>query len=361
MSEQQLFQERVVKVDQPQHHFQLLIAPDGQLLSMTDQGVLELSADADDRVVWDQTPTGFRQVATDRDITADVDAARCVVSVGRSVGSGRTTFAVCHGPEKLPSEYLAHMQREGWVCLTSILAPEVVEGLERVAGTDRYEHLEVNNGSPKVCQSVSVGRAITEPVSLWLIRQYMRTRDLHLGHPPGFRVLAPDDGQSRLGGSHSDIPYTSSTGGGIADRKGPIKAVQRNVCVSDFTKFRGATVFKLGSHLAETSPPPEWNQFRDAKPGERGLPYGGPEADVVEAPGGSIILYDARTWHRAGINRSQHKRGAMLSSFQTVDVVPKTDTKYAYGRLLESPIYQELNAREQHEIADLFLNQPSVA
>ena len=189
------------------------------------------------------------------------------------MGSGQTTFAVCHGPEKLPSAYLAHMQQEGWVCLTSILAPEVVEGLERVAGTDRYEHLEVNNDSPKVCQSVSVGRAITEPVSLWLIRQYMRTRDLHLGHPPGFRVLAPDDGQSKVGGWH----------------------------------------------------------------------------------------YDARTWHRAGINRSQHKRGAMLSSFQTVDVVPKTDTKYAYGRLLESPIYQELNAREQHEIADLFLNQPSVA
>lgn len=120
-------------------------------------------------------------------------------------------------------------------------------------------------------------------------------------------------------------------------------------------------MFKLGSHLADTPPPPEWNQFRDAKPGERGLPYGGPEADVVEAPGGSIILYDARTWHRAGINRSQHKRAAMLSTFQTVDVVPKTDTKYAYGRLLKSPVYQELDAREQHEIADLFLNQPSVA
>ena len=135
-----------------------------------------------------------------------------------SVGSQQTTFAVCHGPEKLPSEYLVHMQREGWVCRTSILAPEVVEGLERVAGTDRYEHLEVNNGTPKVCQSAFVGGAIVEPISLWLIRQYIHTRDLHLGHPPGFRVLAPDDGQTKVGGWHADIPYTSSTGGNVADR-----------------------------------------------------------------------------------------------------------------------------------------------
>ena len=129
-----------------------------------------------------------------------------------SVGSQQTTFAVCHGPEKLPSEYLVYMQREGWVCRTSILAPEVVEGLERVAGTDRYEHLEVNNGTPKDCQSAFVGGAIAEPISLWLIRQYIHTRDLHLGHPSGFRVLAPDDGQSKVGGWHADIPYTSSTG-----------------------------------------------------------------------------------------------------------------------------------------------------
>ena len=356
MNEQEFFQERVVKVEPSQHHFQFLIAPDGQMLGLNDQGMLELSEDADDRVIWDQTPAGFRHVATGNEITAEINETTCVLSVGDE----RMTFAVYHGPEKLPSAYLEHLRQEGWVCLTSILPPEIVEGLERVAGTDR-EHLEMSNEIPKICQSVFVGRAIAEPISLWLIRQYMQTSELHLGHPPGFRVLNPDDGESRVGGWHSDIPYTSSASGETADRKGPIKAVQRNVCVSDFTKIRGATCFKLGSHLADTPPPPEWNAHRDAKPGERGLPYSGPEADVVEAPGGSIILYDARTWHRAGINRSQQKRAAMLQSFQTVDVLPKRDTRPAHGRLVESPIYQELNAREQREIADLFLNQPAVA
>ena len=220
MSEQQLFQERVVKVERPKHHFVLLIATDGAMLGLEDGGDLALFDEADDRVIWDRTADGVRHMASGVKLTAEIDDTTCVLPVGKE----EMTFTVGHGPEKLPSEYLEHLQREGWVCLTCILSPEVVEGLERVAGTDRYEHLEMNNEIPKVCQSVAVGRAITEPVSIWLARQYMQTRDLHLGHPPGFRVLDPDDGKSKLGGWHSDFPYTASTGGDeIAYRKGPVK------------------------------------------------------------------------------------------------------------------------------------------
>ena len=353
MSEQQLFQERVVKVERPKYHFVLLIAIDGTMLGLEDGGDLALFDEADDRVIWDRTADGVRHVASGVKLAVEIDDTTCVFPVGKE----EMTFTISHGPEKLPSEYLEHLQREGWVCLTCILSPEVVEGLERVAGTDRYEHLEMNNEIPKVCQSVAVGRAITEPVSIWLARQYMQTRDLHLGHPPGFRVLDPDDGKSKVGGWHSDFPYTASPGEDeIAYRKEPVKAMQRNVCVSDFTRMRGATAFKLGSHLADTPPPPEWNDTQEGR-----LPYSGPEADVVEAPGGSIILYDARMWHRAGINRSQQTRAAMLQSFQAAGVMPKTDTRNAYKRLVESPVYNELNAREKREITDLLTNQPAIA
>ena len=146
----------------------------------------------------------------------------------------------------------------------------------------------------------------------------------------------------------------------VADRKGPIKAVQRNVCISDFRKDNGATAYKLGSHRADTLPPPEWNPGRHGDdPAAR--PYSGPNADVVEAPAGSIVLYDARTWHRAGFNRSDHKRASMLMSFQTADVIPKRDTRPTCKKLHESPVYQELNAREQREITELMMNQPDVA
>ena len=355
MENEQLFQELAVKVERPNHHFVFLIAPTGAMLGLDDSGDLALYDEADDHVTWDRVSEGLRHVATGNDVAVDVDDSTCVLSVN----SVEMPFSICHGPEKLPSEYLEHLRREGWVCLTCILPPDTVDGLQRVASTDRYEHLEVNNEIPKICQDIAVGRAIAEPVSLWLIRQYVRTRDLHLGHPPGFAVLRPYDGESRVQGWHSDIPYIPSIGGNlVADRKGPIKAVQRNVCVSDFTKQNGATAFKLGSHAADAGPPPEWNPV--AEDGSRARPYSGPDADVVEAPAGSIILYDARTWHRAGFNHGKHQRAAMLSSFQTVDVIPKRDTRPAHKRLRESSVYEELNAREQREITELLLNQPEI-
>ena len=88
--------------------------------------------------------------------------------------------------------------------------------------------------------------------------------------------------------------------------------------------------------------------------------YSGLEADVVEAPAGSVVLYDARTWHRAGFNHSHHKRGAMLMSFQTADVTPKKDTRPTCAKLHESPVYQELSSREQQEITELMMNQPDM-
>ena len=349
------FQERTVSFERPKNHFVLLIAQDGAVLGVDDDGELALYAEADDRVVWERVPDGVMHVVSGAAVRIDDDTCKLLV------GSDEVVFTISHGPEKLPSEYLEHIKHHGWVCLTCILSSEIVDGLQRVAATDGYAHLEPNNDLPKVLQHVAVSRAICEPISLWLIRQYMQTRDLHLGHPPNVGALAPYDSKSKVQGWHSDIPYIPSAGGNlVADRKGPIKAVQRNVCVSDFAKANGATAYKLGSHMADTLPPPAWNPGRHG-PDPTALPYSGPEADVLEAPAGSIILYDARTWHRAGFNHSENNRASMLMSFQTADVIAKRDTRPAYKRLHDSPIYQELNTREQREITELMTNQPDVA
>jgi hypothetical protein len=106
------------------------------------------------------------------------------------------------------------------------------------------------------------------------------------------------------------------------------------------------TLFKLGSHRLNVGPPHEWNRVPDETdplPGGRSTaggvfsccvlvpslswpittvcvvgnlplnssgvsaggavgkamtPYAGPECHTVECPAGSVILYDARTWHR---------------------------------------------------------------
>ena len=347
------FREGVVTYTNPGRRFVFLTAPDGSMLGVGADGALALCDDGDDGVIWDRQDSGLRHVATGKSIQADTSTV--------SVGGAQVPLAVRRGPEKMPSAYLRHLQRHGWVCLTSVLAPDIVDGLQRVAGTDDYAHLTMRNDTPKVCQHSAVGRAITEPISLWLIRQYVGTRDLHLGHPPGLTALPPYDGKRRVQGWHADIPYIPSIGGHpVADRHGPIKAVQRNVCVSDFTKHNGATAYKLGSHLADTNPPAEWNPARNGgDPAAR--PYSGTEADVIEAPAGSIVLYDARTWHRAGFNRSTRKRGAMLMSFQTADVMPKRDTRPVCKQLHESPVYAEFDLRQQREITELLMNQPDDA
>ena len=348
------FQERAITLTPPRHHLVFLAAPDGSMLGLDPSGDVGLYDDGDDRVIWDVAQDGVTHAATGKAIDVDIDEGACTLPINGE----DMALRVVHGPENLPSVYLEHLKREGWVCLTCVLPPDIVDGLQRVAGTDAYEHLEMDNSSPKVCQHSAVGKAITEPISLWLIREYVGTRDLHLGHPPGLTALAPYDGKRRVQGWHADIPYIPSVGGNpVADRGGPVKAVQRNVCVSDFTKHNGATAYKLGSHQAPTNPVPEWNPARHGgDPAAR--PYSGPEADVLEAPAGSIVLYDARTWHRAGFNHSDRKRGAMLMSFQTADVIPKRDTRPTCKRLHESPVYQEFDARQQQEITELLMNQP---
>lgn len=338
-------------MERPQRHFRLLVAANGQLLGLDDAGTLRLTDDADDSVVWDRAPGGFRHVATGKVFAASENGDV------RLQCAGSPSVRVHHGPEKLPSEYLAHLQNEGWVCLTSILGADRVDDLQRAACTDAYEAPEFDKSVPRIALHPAVGRTVAEPISLSLIRRYMGIQDIRVGHPPGFAVLAPDDGKRPVQNWHSDFPYNVANTGREYKRTDPPVAVQRNVCISEFTKFGGATAFKLGSHALNAYPPEDWNPVKhDGETYDRsrhGLPYTGPEADVIEAPAGSIILYDARTWHRAGFNRSKRRRAAMLQAMLAGTVKRKTDTSNAYQRFLERPFHSTLSLRERREIQHL--------
>ena len=361
--------ETIVRVPLPERHYRLILAPDGRFLGV-DGGSFAILADGDDRIIWADAGDGrYRHVATGKEVVArstNGDTSVHLEADGRAVsaeGDEAVPFTVAHGPEKLPSEYLETMRANGWVCLTSILAPEIVERLEIVAGTDRHESEPRQPGSA-LSADTAVARTAAEPVSLWLTRAYMKTPDIRLAHTPGMAVLGTDDGKRNVQGWHSDYPYHW---GVPADGLVPtptgetVLGVQRNVCISDFTRERGATVFKLGSHARDHGPPTEWGTAAlHAKPGYRaahGLPYGGPEADIVEAPGGSIILYDARTWHRAGVNRTPHKRAAMLQAMTPMYVMPKNDTSADYRDFIASAAYGGLTDRERDEMRRLMVHE----
>jgi ectoine hydroxylase-related dioxygenase (phytanoyl-CoA dioxygenase family) len=213
-----------------------------------------------------------------------------------------------------------------------------------------------------------VAKTAAEPVSLWLMRQYMQTYDIRLAHSPSFAVLSKDDGKRNVQGWHSDYPYLW----GIANNEGGnripthkvdnlVMGVQRNLCISEFCKENGATCFKLGTHTRGEGPPEDWGTgVTHRKPGYReanGLPYNGQDADVIEAPAGSYIIYDSRTWHRAGVNRSEHKRAAMLQAVVPMYIMPFMDTSRLYKDFIHSPLIEELTARERKELEALMVNK----
>lgn len=356
MPKQEPFAERAVRFVPAEQRFSLLAGADGRFLGIDDNDALGCFSAADDKVVWRAVPGGFEHVATRRRLKAEGEDGSVQAQGGR--------FAPVHGPEKLPSEYLRLLRENGWTCLTGILAPELVNELQRVARTDGYADLEPDRATPPFSQSPALARTAAEPVSLWVVRRYMHTEDVHFSHTPALIVLTQDDGQRNVQGWHSDYPYHwgIAAPGRVPELPAQVPlGVQRNVCVSEFTKERGATAFKLGSHALHRGPPQHWGTATaHAKPGyraEHGLPYNGADADIVEAPPGSIILYDSRTWHRAGVNRTGQKRAAMLQAMTPKFVMPKNDTSGAYRHFLESPAYQQINPREREELRRLMVHR----
>ena len=354
--------ETIHQVPIPTSFFSYLVADDGSLLSYDEDAGFSTTNDASDAVIWQRKDsTTFEHVLASHTIRANEDLNDDRFKF--DINDEAKTLRAAHGPAELPSTYLATLKRQGWVCLTQIIDDQTLEELERAAGSDRHADHVTDYRTPAICRNVAVGQTVAEPLSLWLIRQYMQIDDIRLSHSPGFAVLGQDDGKRNVQGWHSDFPYHWGVParGLVPTPSGKtVLGVQRNVCVSPFTRIGGATIFKLGSHAKECPPPKAWGDATaHAKPGyraEHGLPYAGPEADVIEAPGGSIILYDSRTWHRAGVNRTPNKRAAMLQAMTPMYIFPKNDTSHAFKQLLDSPIYEELNEREKHEIQQLMVH-----
>ena len=75
----------------------------------------------DDAAIWEAGNGGYRHAVTGIHLDQ-----RCAEIDGLSV-----SFEPMHGPERRPSDTLAELPDNGWVCLTSVLALDVVDGLEQ--------------------------------------------------------------------------------------------------------------------------------------------------------------------------------------------------------------------------------------
>lgn len=273
-------------------------------------------------------------------------------------------FQARTAPVRLPSAYLADLERQGWTVVENVLSPAMLSNLianinnVRAKNADKEAKVKasqdarpyrsndnvihpgalLNKDQGFLGMTPAVAQALMHPVSLWLIERYLGVDDLHYCHAPGFTIMRPAEktgGNARVmpGGWHADYPFPLTAE--IPDHTymlGPQEfekldasisrrfpdwkqrkvrlGMQFNVALTDFTPETGATQFILGSHELGAPPPTELN----AVPTVAGV---GPHKDVVQVsfPAGAGILYDSRTYHRAPpeLNVSGKERWAMLT------------------------------------------------
>ncbi len=381
MATDERFQERIVRVERPARHYKMLQAPDGRYLGIDEGSELTTFDYVDDRAIWDAQPDGvYCQVASGLIVNSKPSANGLHLMVaGQSLkGDGKTygeqptgeaaDFVVQHGPAELPSEYLRQFKENGWVCLPCLLDEATVNGLQKVSSTGAFEDQPFDPRKQILTEDSVVAKVTVEPITGWLIREYLQVDQIKMAHSPSLAVLPPDDGKRDVLAWHADFPYLWGITSRVAGDRVPVHdsgsfcmAIQRNVCITDFTRENGATCFKLGSHVECSAPPEEWGTGAAySEKGYRethGLPYTGSEAEAVEAPAGSIVIYDARTWHRTGVNRSKNKRGAMLQSVVPMYIMPFMDTSKPYKEFVSSPLNDELNAREKDELEALMVHK----
>ncbi len=364
---------RVVRIDSPPQHYTLLRTADGSYLGTDDGRALAAYEDASDTVMWERQEDSPRCRHAVTGLSVDLEPATTapgyhILQAGHVVGSDGHLLSAERGPQYLPSEYLRTFKQNGWVCLAALLSAGTVAQLQEIAGAGPWPRTVADHEAAPLNRSAAVAKVAAEPVSLWLVRQYLRTHDVCLAHSPSLSVLDQDDGRCDVQGWHSDFPYLWGSPPAVGGDRLPsgtsaglVLGVQRNVCITAFSHANGATCFKLGSHRGDTGPPREWGVDADyARPGYReqhGLPYDGPEADVIEAPAGSVILYDARTWHRAGVNRTPNRRAALLQAMTPTYVMPFKDTSEPYKLLRNSELSAQLTGRERREIARLMVRK----
>ncbi|MBT6246362.1 MAG: hypothetical protein HOI43_13170 [Gammaproteobacteria bacterium] len=269
--------------------------------------------------------------------------------------------SLCASSTQLPSEHLAELHRDGVTILDNLLNADAITRIKtQVAQRRALNHTDESpfdgffwmQGGLHWC--LDLVRAVSNPVALSVMQEFMQTDQIHFSHPPVITTLKP--AKELLGtfpddGWHADYPYHP---GVFPDEHWPDEpplGVQFNICIDPFEKENGGTQYLPGSHHRRHWPPAEFNQG--------GTRMGkGLHTDVkqFEAPAGSAILYDSRTWHRRcdEANVSGKDRIAILNAVTPSWVLPMSDKEAASDSYQTSEIFNQISMRERQDIDRLF-------
>lgn len=211
----------------------------------------------------------------------------------------------------------ADLAEHGICAVTGVLAGEQLETARRelyaAASDDRarhrevkfgldYEHDETNQRVWNVLSRAPVFTDLAEhPVALRLLRSVLGWPML-LGNLSA-NITGPGGGEMVL---HADQIFVPTPW--PADPQGANAAW----CIDDFTADNGATCFVPGSH--------RWH--RPPEPDER------PDVVPMEAPAGSLVVFESRLWHRTGFNRTADQRRAGIFGWYTRPIYRQQENWY---------------------------------
>jgi ectoine hydroxylase-related dioxygenase (phytanoyl-CoA dioxygenase family) len=174
--------------------------------------------------------------------------------------------------------------------LYAAAAQDRARGREQKFGLD-HEHDDTNQRVWNVLSRSPVFVDLAEhPVALRLLRSVLGWPML-LGNLSA-NITGPGGGEMVL---HADQIFVPTPW--PAEPQGANAAW----CIDDFTADNGATCFVPGSHRLHR--PPE--------PGDDVTPI------PLEAPAGTLVVFESRLWHRTGFNRTQHQRRAGIFGWYT--------------------------------------------
>lgn len=206
-------------------------------------------------------------------------------------------------PDTLSEEEKTFLDSQGYLPLQGILSSDQVDQFR-----DRLAELVEAEGE-------AAGKEVHQEKGALRLSNLMQKGtifEICVSHPRVLaaisRVLRGDLKLSSLN-SRAALPGAGLQGLHV-DWKGPVSPGEYEVCNSlwlldDFTTENGATRIVPGSHLSGKVPSDMMKDPKDDHPGQI----------QVEAPAGTVVIFNAHTWHGGVLNRTSSPRRAMHSYF----------------------------------------------
>ena len=145
-------------------------------------------------------------------VTLSASGGGCLDADGSelSAGAAGATFLLLHGPDRLPSDFLARLRQVGYCALPRLIAPVALAELRRAHGLDGGWAGVAPPPQQGAAATAVSAKVLTHPVVSWLACQYMREEEIRLGAGPSLVTLQPGQNADGAGGWHCDYPYAAS-------------------------------------------------------------------------------------------------------------------------------------------------------